>query len=267
MDTRPTIKNFIIVIFPAVFAVFIIFFLVLPHARQKSQPVPPDAVYTGLITNFAQCALAGNAIMESYPRRCRSGDVLFLEEIGNELEKHDIIRVDYPRPNAEITSPLIIKGEARGTWFFEASFPVVLVDWDGRIISQSIAQAKSDWMTEDFVPFEATLTFALDKDIYSNRGALILQKDNPSGLPEHDDALEFPVLIGAASNNDAEWQAIVEAIQNCEVVSTMQAHSLEVSAELKDGSTLRAIEPSIDDIIDVAVEVEDRCGEILMGTE
>jgi len=45
------------------------------------------------------------------------------------------------------------------------------------------------------VPLEATLTFTADPNVYSNRGALILQKDNPSGLPEYDDALEIPVVI------------------------------------------------------------------------
>ena len=110
-------------------------------------------------------------------------------------QKADLIRLDSPRPGAEIKSPLTITGQARGTWYFEASFPVVLVDWDGRIIAQGIAQAKDNWMTTEFVPFEAILTFAADPNAYSNRGALILQKDNPSGLPEYDDALEIPVLI------------------------------------------------------------------------
>ena len=46
----------------------------------------------------------------------------------------------------------------------------------------------------------------------------------------------------------------------------MQSHSLDVSAVLKDGNTLSAIEPGIDDIIDVALEAEQVCRKILMGT-
>ena len=118
-----------------------------------------------------------------------------VEDTGNAAQKADLIRLDSPRPGAEIKSPLTVTGQARGTWYFEASFPIVLVDWDGRIIAQGIAQAKDNWMTTEFVPFEAILTFAADPNAYSNRGALILQKDNPSGLPEYDDALEIPVLI------------------------------------------------------------------------
>lgn len=103
--------------------------------------------------------------------------------------------LDNIEPNQIINSPLVITGRARGTWFFEASFPVFLTDWDGRIIAQGIAQAKSDWMTTDYVQFETILTFVADKDVYSNRGALIFKKDNPSDLPENDDALEIPVII------------------------------------------------------------------------
>ena len=114
-----------------------------------------------------------------------------------ENKKHDLVQVTSPRPNAEISSPLTITGQARGTWYFEASFPVALVDWDGKIIAQGIAQAQSDWMSPDFVPFIAKLTFKT-ADIpngYSNKGTLILKKDNPSGLPEHDDALEIPIIF------------------------------------------------------------------------
>ena len=123
--------------------------------------------------------------------------------VDNELEKADLIRLDTPRPNQIISSPLAIKGVARGYWFFEASFPVVLVNWDGLIIAQGIATAQDEWMTEYFVPFEATLTFTVEKDVYSNRGALILRKDNPSGLPEHDDALEIPVMFEKVESDDS----------------------------------------------------------------
>ncbi|HBC70749.1 TPA: hypothetical protein DCZ46_02195 [Candidatus Campbellbacteria bacterium] len=148
-----------------------------------------------VVTNFAECYATGSLIMESYPRQCRYDGKTFTENIGNELEKANIIRLDSPRPNQIIQSPLLIKGQARGNWFFEASFPVFLVNWDGLIIAQGIAQAKSDWMTTDFVPFEATIAFVVDKDVYSTRGSLILKKDNPSGLPEHDDAMEIPIVF------------------------------------------------------------------------
>ncbi len=150
---------------------------------------------TTIVTNFEQCVAAGNVVLESYPRQCKAGEQTYTENIGNELEKTDFIRIDSPRPNANIKNPLLITGQARGSWFFEASFPVILTDWDGRIIAEGIATAKSNWMTSEFVPFETTLNFTVDKNFYSNRGSLILKKSNPSGLPEHDDSLLIPVTF------------------------------------------------------------------------
>jgi hypothetical protein len=107
----------------------------------------------------------------------------------------DLIVIEQPLPESVVYSPLKITGRARGTWFFEASFPIVLTNWDGLIIAQAPAQATTDWMTTDWVPFEATLVFNVDTSV-SSRGALILRKDNPSGLPQFDDAREMTVFFG-----------------------------------------------------------------------
>ncbi|MBL7053145.1 MAG: hypothetical protein ISS02_00570 [Candidatus Portnoybacteria bacterium] len=146
------------------------------------------------IEGFFDCLEAGYPIMESYPRQCRiSNDKLFVENIGNELEKMDLIRIDNPRPNQVIGSPLIIEGEAKGSWFFEGDFPVILTNWDGLIIAEGYATAQSDWMTDEFVRFKAEIEF--EKPGLYNRGSLILRKDNPSGLAENDDALEIPIFF------------------------------------------------------------------------
>lgn len=109
----------------------------------------------------------------------------------------DLIVLDAPLQETVISSPLTVTGKARGFWFFEASFPVYLTDWDGRIIATGIATAQKDWMTEDFVPFIAVLEFDVPPGPGQarNRGTLILQKDNPSGLPENDDAREITVYF------------------------------------------------------------------------
>lgn len=144
-----------------------------------------------IISNFDECAVRGYPILESYPRQCKTPDGrTFVEDIGNELEKSDLIKVESPRPNQTINSPLIVEGEARGFWFFEASFPVKLLDEKGNLIVQGIAQTKSDWMTENFVQFQAELIFAAP---LTEKGNLILEKDNPSGLPEHADELIIPI--------------------------------------------------------------------------
>lgn len=113
--------------------------------------------------------------------------------------KADFIKVQSPTPLSVVQNPLIISGQARGNWFFEATAPVALVDWDGKIIAQGIIKAEGDWMTTEFVPFTAELSFlspykAGDQE-FMKRGALIFKKDNPSGLPENDNSLEIPIAF------------------------------------------------------------------------
>jgi len=111
-----------------------------------------------------------------------------------EADYSDVIQVDSPKLGQTISSPLTITGQARGTWYFEATFPIRLIDADGNIIVQSYATAQSDWMTTDFVPFTAQLNF---EKISDQNATLILQKDNPSGLPEYEAQIEIPVYISS----------------------------------------------------------------------
>ena len=143
------------------------------------------------ITNFDECVAAGNPVQESYPERCMTKDgKSFTQDIGNEMEKSDLIKANSPRPNTIVGNTIEIKGEARGAWFFEASFPIKLVDENGNELATTIAQAKSGWMTEEFVPFEAIIKF---QNPEIKKADLMLLKDNPSGLPENDDFLRIPI--------------------------------------------------------------------------
>lgn len=144
-----------------------------------------------VVTSFEECAAAGNPIAESYPATCRTKEgKVFTEDIGNELEKIDLIRVDSPRPNTLVSSPLKITGQARGTWFFEASFPARILDSNGVELGVVPVQALGEWMTTDFVSFSTELKFDAPQ---TKTGKLILEKDNPSGLPENNDSLIVPI--------------------------------------------------------------------------
>ncbi|MBP9747389.1 hypothetical protein KBD13_00420 [Patescibacteria group bacterium] len=104
--------------------------------------------------------------------------------------KDDLIRVDAPLPTTVIQSPTVITGEARGPWYFEASFPIEIRDANNVLLGQTIGQAQADWMTVDYVPFSATLTFTTPT---TATGTLVLKKDNPSGEPQNDNALIIPI--------------------------------------------------------------------------
>lgn len=101
------------------------------------------------------------------------------------------ISVTSPKRGSIIKSPVKITGKAKGSWYFEGSFPVVIVDWDGKIIGEGKAWSETDWTVAGEIPFTATMEFTLPS--YGDSGAIILQKDNPSGLPENDDAMQLEI--------------------------------------------------------------------------
>lgn len=105
----------------------------------------------------------------------------------------DMIQVDSPAPNAAVSKsqPLVVTGRAVGPWYFEASFPVKLLDSNGNVLAEAPAQAQGDWMTTDFVPFQVVLAFSTS----DTSGTLVLRNDNPSGEPVNDKSISIPVTF------------------------------------------------------------------------
>jgi len=118
-------------------------------------------------------------------------------DLDDDFVQNENIIVSSPQPGQIISSPLELEGEVKGSWLFEATAPVVLTDWDGRIIAESYIETDQNWMMTDFVSFSGLIEFETPEDIgdFSDKGTIIFQKSNPSGLPENDDALEFDVLF------------------------------------------------------------------------
>jgi hypothetical protein len=106
----------------------------------------------------------------------------------------DLIKISSPLPNQIINGTVAITGQARGIWFFEASFPIKIVDNKNKELAAGLATAQSDWMTENFVPFTASLSLPATD---ASSGFIIFQKDNPSGLPANDDSFSLPVKFTA----------------------------------------------------------------------
>lgn len=104
----------------------------------------------------------------------------------------DLIVVDLPYPGAVTGKTFSVMGKARGTWYFEASFPVKVLDKNGQVLWQGPAQAQSEWMTDDFVPFKVDVTVPTS---YIGPATLVLNKDNPSGEPARDASISFPFTI------------------------------------------------------------------------
>lgn len=107
--------------------------------------------------------------------------------------RSQFIVVDLPAPGGMVASPLLVRGRARGNWFFEGDFPVRLEDLGGNVIARGYAAAKGQWMTKEFVPFEGTLEF--NQRPQTHGGMVIFTKDNPSDRRELDDELRIPVFF------------------------------------------------------------------------
>jgi hypothetical protein len=108
--------------------------------------------------------------------------------------KSNLIRIDNLVPGQAVTRSITVTGEARGPWYFEASFPLEVRTTDGAMLAQAPATAQGEWMTENFVPFTGTVTIPNDKLVTTNI-VLVLHKSNASGLPEHDDRIEIPLKL------------------------------------------------------------------------
>ena len=104
----------------------------------------------------------------------------------------DMVVVTNPQPGQAVGSTFAVSGSARGGWYFEASFPLEVLDASGTRLVIMPVQAQGEWMTSEFVPFSASVTLPSD---YHGPATLILRNDNASGLPEHDRSISIPIIV------------------------------------------------------------------------
>lgn len=147
------------------------------------------AILVMLFLVFAIALIAGLTGLPALPRIQTPAPE---EEKRAEEQGDPMIWVTAPAPDTMVTSPLRIAGMARGNWFFEASFPARVLDADGKELGVAPIMTAAEWMTTDFVPFEGEVSFATST---TPAGTLVLEKDNPSGLPEHADERRIPILF------------------------------------------------------------------------
>lgn len=142
------------------------------------------------IVSFEDCALAGGSIMESYPRQCVWAGKTFVEQVAVPPSESELVQFPSGLQNSLVKSPLVINGQAVGNWFFEASFPIKVIDAGGAVLGTGVAQAQGEWMTTSLVPFTAEIKFSPGN---SSNGYIVFEKDNPSGLPQNDASIKVPV--------------------------------------------------------------------------
>jgi hypothetical protein len=153
----------------------------------------PARPYTPLFMTLAGTLTAppADGFGAGYPAAFLATQLVRVSPKGNCRSAY--IVVDSPAPGALVASPLRVRGRARGIWFFEGDFPIVLKDIEGHVIAQGFASAVTNWMTDEFVPFEGSIAFKTTTAC--DRGMLILKKDNPTDRPELDDETALPVFF------------------------------------------------------------------------
>ena len=81
-----------------------------------------------------------------------------------------------------------------------------------------------------------------------------------NGLEKNTDA-------STAWPGEVDWATAIEILNTGQVTEVMQSHTLEVTLTLEDGSQIKTVEPSIDDIFREIELCGNVCREILLITE
>lgn len=117
-----------------------------------------------------------------------SGEMMSPKEGNNEDKEESMeneqtkIKLNNVSGGDTISRTATIEGEARGSWYSEGQFSVVVKDTSDKEIGSFVAKAQGEWMTEEFVPFKTELDLS---DYSGDAAKLEFQKANPSGMEEN----------------------------------------------------------------------------------
>ena len=116
-----------------------------------------------------------------------------VEFIEAEKHRHDSVRIATPASGASLRDSFLLKGAARGPWYFEGEVPFQIVTDTDAVLVDGYVSAKSEWMILGFVPFEKTIRLpTVSKATPAN---LVIRKNNPTGLSRHDDSVRIPIFL------------------------------------------------------------------------
>lgn len=141
----------------------------------------PNRLSWILLVLVGLCILVAAGVLVLWPGR---------EGVGKPYVSENVV-VTAPLPGEKVSHAISVRGEARGSWFFEANLPLEVRDPSGRIVGRGHAMTAEEWMTTEFVSFEGKIIVG----DYSGPATLVVKKDNPSGLPENDAEIAFDIEI------------------------------------------------------------------------
>ena len=109
--------------------------------------------------------------------------------------KDETLILDMPLPNQTLGTRVEIKGQLRGTWFYNGSVPIRLENADGVVVADGLAQADGSWASDTPVPFTAFLSFIYPQNAKRGPGKLVIIKNNTTGDPTQNEQREIPIIL------------------------------------------------------------------------
>jgi hypothetical protein len=95
-------------------------------------------------------------------------------------------------PYSKVHGILSYRGVIKGAYFFEANILINVIDANKKLILQSNAMAKTDWMTAGPVDFEGNIDFT---KLPKGPAFIQIHNDNASGDPKYDKFVLIPITI------------------------------------------------------------------------
>lgn len=149
-----------------------------------------DGYSVAYLTRAPGEGMAAQPTIPAIVRFTRTGSEIDMIMMYHNAARDDI-ELDIPAANQTVGSTFTIDGQARGYWYFEASFTAEVWNDSAEMIEEAIVQADGEWMTEDFVPFEEEITV----ENYEGPATLLLRRSNASGEPEREAWISIPITI------------------------------------------------------------------------
>jgi len=149
------------------------------------------------------------------------------------IPQNDLIRITFPASGEKVGGNINVTGIAKGVWYFEGEFPVDMVDLAGNRLADASALAEGEWMTEDFVPFSATLKYAVHDKMEAK---LIIQRNNPSDLEKNHSSVEIPITLEPGITSAKLFfssQHLDNAVSICDKVFPVSRSGYETTVNAK----------------------------------
>ncbi|MBU0546891.1 MAG: hypothetical protein ABH876_01480 [Patescibacteria group bacterium] len=239
-----------------------------PIACTQDAKLCPDGSYvgrTGPDCEFAECSLGNNELSSNF------GNNQIEKAIINYLltQKHFSWKTRDNSHNFCAVENLKPENELFPLYVWASCKEYIIQDGKLKILSGASVPVKIDYPNE--LSFYDLSKFSYEVPGDGSHYAEDIRRIFPEDIWQHIFDFNRKNIIkrieSIAFANISSWELIKQAITNCEVESVWQTHDRTVGAKLKNGEELVAVEPKIDDIINIAEAFESKCGKILMGTE